>query len=208
MVDTYTRTAVGGSDIQVILEFPTLIVDGAPAILNMGSVVTVSYSVYRTKTPVFSLGQPLINGLGLGNKYVAGSLIGIMFDIEEISNFINEYVASNEDSISSDENLTGTIEITTSTYKEIHTVMKDDLTSFNIHCLMDDEYYGADRARRVIIYDAQFVTSGQVMSIDDIVTEYTTSFIARDIREQHRLTDDITSLSNGAQSYITASDLL
>jgi hypothetical protein len=79
----YAHTAVGGSDTHVVLEFPSL--GATNNFLYMGSLVTVSYSVHRDKTPVYNCGSPLVDGFAIGNKYVAGSMITTMFNEDELA---------------------------------------------------------------------------------------------------------------------------
>lgn len=197
----YQYNAVGGSDIQVVLEFPTILINGQPGILEMASAISVSYSVYRAKSNVYNMGQPILNGLAVGRKYVAGSIITVSWQIDEISNFINQYVNSN----------TANPQVTSdASYKDIRTVMRDDLTPFNIYFLMSDEYTGQAGASKIIVYGAQFINNGQVMSINDIITENTLSFIAQDVQEQQPLTQTNTYLNAGNTmgTAITASSLL
>jgi hypothetical protein len=179
---TTSIVPVGGSSTHIVLEFPN-----ERKFLYMGSVVSLSYSVYRDKTPVFALGQNTIRGFGIGNKYVAGSMVLNMFLDDEIATFINEVIGEREelllpDGFNKDQS-----------YKETHTYMRDDITSFNIHAIFSSEYHGD--ATKITIYDANFVNNGQVMSVDDIVTESTASFVAKDVREQHRIGDIITPVA-------------
>lgn len=203
MADQYKHTAVNGSDIQVILRFPDLLVNGEPGVLHLASVITVSYSVYREKAPVYNIGQPLLSGFGIGKKYVAGSLITVSFDTDEISDFINRYLESqeNKDFDRTDALLDG------GTYKKIHTMMRDDLSSFDMVFIMEDEMSGVGNAKEIILYDAQFINNGQVMSINDLITENTLSFIARDIREQRPFGTELESYTKNRIA-LTASQIL
>lgn len=191
---TSSIAPVGGSSTHIVLEFPH-----EKKFLYMGSVVSLSYSVYRDKTPVFALGQNTIRGFGIGNKYVAGSMVLNMFLDDEIATFINEVLGEKQtfllpDGFNKDQS-----------YKETHTYMRDDITSFNIHAIFASEYH--EDATKVTIYDANFVNNGQVMSVDDIVTESTASFVAKDLREQHRIGDRI-SLVTPSNPTVTGSQLI
>lgn len=205
MSENYIRSAVGGSDIQVILEFPDIKIKGEPGLIHLASAISISYSVYRSKQNVYNIGQPLLAGLAIGKKYVAGSIITVSFAKDQISEFINKYMEDQEDIPKNSQ-----LDIKDRSYegyRDIHTVMRDDLTSFNMIFMMEDEYYGI--GRQIKVYDAQFINNGQVMSINDIVTENTLSFIARDIREQHAYGAEIASLSVGSnRAFTTASSLL
>lgn len=212
---------------QVVLEFPYITIDGAPGVLHMASALTISYSVYRKKAPVYNLGQPILSGFSVGHKYVAGSLVTVAFDIDEISDFINRMVRyrqskfntyvddpdTTNNKIDRNKPVGSSFEVnlegrTRGTYKNVHTIMRDDLTEFNMHVIMEDEIYGPDRARKLIVYGCQFINNGQVMSIDDIVTENTLSFIARDVREQFDARDKLESIASGVGNITTASDVL
>jgi hypothetical protein len=169
-----------------VLEFPEV------GFIYMGSIVSLSYNVYRDKAPVFNCGNTTISGFAIGKKYVAGSIVNIIFTEDEIANFVKEYGVHysirNADTLSDFSRK----QAADQSLKEIHTFMKDDLTSFNIHCIFTSEYHA--EAKRVIIYGATFINNGQVMSIDDIITEGTVSFVAKDIKEQHDLSEEIESI--------------
>lgn len=212
--ENYQYIAVGGSDIQVALEFPTLSINGQAATFVMASAITVSYSVYRAKSNVYNMGQPLLSGLSVGKKYVAGSMITVSYQVDEISNFINQYVASQQQATTNSTGQVSTPQISIQnqsvadgSLKNIYSYMRDDLPPFNIHFTMTDEYNGMADASTIIVYGAQFINNGQVMSIEDIITENTLSFIARDVREQTPLGQDTRNIVVGTP-VITASSLL
>ena len=190
-IKPYTSIAVGGSNTHVVLEFPALA--GLNNYLYMGSLVTISYSVHRDKVPVFNCGSPLVDGFSIGNKFVAGSMVTTMFQDDELALFMEQYT----------KHFTGVVnrqqlsqQITersfSTTNKPVHTFMSDDLTSFNIHIIFASEYEEA--IRKLIVYDATFITSGRVMSIEDLVTETTFQYVARDIKEQYTSEEIIQSL--------------
>ena len=184
-----TYVTVGGPNAHVLLEFP-----GAGDFLYLGSILTLSYQVYRNKTPVFNCGDPVVDGFAIGNKYVAGTIITTMFVKDEITDFLR--LINKEGAYSGIEN---------QSLKRMHTYMKDDATSFNIHVIFTSEYTGD--LSRIIIYDATFINNGQVMSINDLITEQTASFVARDVREQHSLNQNFKNINS--KQYVTkASDLL
>lgn len=191
--------SVGGSSTHVVLEFPGI------GYLYMGSVVTISYSVYREKTPVFNLGNTNVDGFAIGKKYVAGSMVSSMFLKDELADFIERHsdIEALKNSDYSDflkKELSGGGNL-----KEVHNYMRDDLTSFNVHLIFTSEY--SSEARRIIIYGANFINNGQVSSINDIVTESTASFVAKDVKEQHDISSEISS-KIFKSPIITASQLL
>jgi len=172
------QRAIGGVNTHILLEFSRETKHGP--LLYLGSVMSLSYSVYRDKTPVFNCGSHLIDGFSIANKYVAGSLMTIMYEYDEFAEFLSGIELENrfKDNISFEyQNVKG--------IKEFHTYMRDDLLPFNIHAIFTNEYSG--ETREVVIYDATFINNGQVMSIQDIITENTLQYVARDISEQHSI---------------------
>jgi len=204
--DTLT---VSGANTHIILEFANQLNTNKqqgggkpkpPPFLYMGSAITFSYSVYRDKTPVFNCGSSIANGFAIGNKYVAGSLVTTMYEQDEFADLIayaekQAIITKNTKQLLSPyKNITG--------LKEYHTVMKDDLFSFNIHVIFTSEYHGD--IRRIIVYNATFINNSQVMSIHDLITETTISYVAVDVREQHSL--DSTTEQTSSEVIIKASD--
>lgn len=177
-----TFNTVGGAHTHVVLETANI-----PP-LYMGSLITLSYNVYRDKTPVFNCGNSVIDGFAIGNKYVAGSMITTMFTNDELADFMNKYSRYYEGVTTTN---------SSDTFKEIHTFMQDDLTEFTISIIFTSEY--SSDATRVVLYDANFISNGQVMSIDDVITETTHQFVARDIRPQHDIQDPITHVQTSTR---------
>jgi len=177
-----TLNAIGGVNTHIIMEL--LPMSGSSTSKNtakyayIGNMITASYSVYREKTPVFNCGATLIDGYAMGKKYVAGSLISIEGSMR---GFIEGLDKAKADSFS----LLG--------LTDSHTIMMDDIGEVNIHIIFSDEVTG--KHTRVIIYQATMVNNGQVVSVNDLLSEDTVSFIARDIRELHPLSDDFSGTS-------------
>lgn len=184
-----TLLPISGSSTHVILEFPF-----EQGFIYLGSLVSISYSTYRDKSPVFLCGNNSITGFAIGNKYVAGSMILNMFLEDELSIFINEKVRS----------VIGKRKLDTIN-KQLHSFVKDDLISFNISIIFTSEYH--QDASAVRIYGATFVNNGQVMSVEDLVTENTLSFVAQSIKEQHTLADGVFSFEQSPPS-LTGSQLI
>jgi len=175
------QRAVGGVSTHILLEFSqeTGVESGGDGtgLLYLGSVMSLSYSVYRDKTPVFNCGSHLIDGFSIANKYVAGSLITIMYEYDEFAEFMSLLNSGDDTTVEAYQNAVG--------IREFHTFMRDDLMPFNIHAIFTNEYTGS--TREIVIYDATFINNGQVMSIQDLITENTLQYVARDISEQHSI---------------------
>ena len=175
--------------------------------------MSFSFSVYREKTPVFNIGENVIDGFSINKKYVAGTMVNALLGKDEIAEFINQYQKfAKGQGLSKYQDLA-----TYSTYKaktesqqikKFHTFMKDDLTQFNVDVLFTSEY--TDDVSRITLYGCNFINNGQVMSVHDMISEYTMSFVARDMRELHDLSDQVQSqFDNQEQSrYETTTRLL
>jgi len=185
-IDRIQRT-VGGVSTHILLEFSQE--TGHGALLYLGSALSLSYSVYRDKTPVFNCGSHLIDGFSIANKYVAGSLMTVMYKYDEFAEFLKQL--KDDERMKSEAQKTASKNNITSEYqnavgiKEFHTFMRDDLMPFNIHAIFTSEY--GSETREIVIYDATFINNGQVMSIEDLITENTLQYVARDISEQHAI---------------------
>lgn len=159
------------------------------------------------------MGENVIDGFQINKKYVAGTMVNALLGKDEIAEFINQYSKFAKDSgLNKYQDLA-----TYSAYKaktesqqikKFHTFMKDDLTSFNVDVLFTQEY--TDDVSRITLYGCNFINNGQVMSVHDMISEYTMSFVARDMRELHDLSDQVqSSFDNQEQSrYETTTRLL
>lgn len=188
-----TIHSVGGTHTHIVIELQQ---EGSNVpFIYLGSAITISYSVHRDKVPVFNCGSSIADGFSLGNKYVAGSLITMMNDTDEFSSFMDSVEqAQSDDPYLTIENV-----------KRGHSFMRDDLVPFNIHLVFASEY--SPDLTRIIIYGATFINNGQVMSINDIITENTVSFVATEIDEQHNMSTPRTSHGTSA-AYIKATQLV
>ena len=178
---------VGGSTTHVLFNFPGY---GA---LHIGSIETISYSTYRDKTPVYNLGNININGFALGKRYIAGSLIKTLFIYDDLKQFLTRV----KDDIGLEQELNSIYQMTNDSFKTYHHLLIDDVMPFDIIILMASEY-GAYHVTEVI-YGCTFINTGQVHSINDMITQSTMSFIANDVRQTH------TGLESQTSSFIVPS---
>ena len=178
---------VGGSATHVLFNFPGY---GA---LHIGSIETISYSTYRDKTPVYNLGNININGFALGKRYIAGSLIKTLFIYDDLKQFLTRV----KDDIGLEQELNSIYQMTNDSFKTYHHLLIDDVMPFDIIILMASEY-GAYHVTEVI-YGCTFINTGQVHSINDMITQSTMSFIANDVRQTH------TGLESQTSSFIVPS---
>lgn len=159
------------------------------------------------------MGENIIDGFQINKKYVAGTMVNALLGKDEIAEFINQY-----QKFAKGADLQKYQELSTySAYKakteqqqikKFHTFMKDDLTSFNVDVLFTSEY--TNDVSRITLYGCNFINNGQVMSVHDMISEYTMSFVARDMRELHDLNDQVQQQFNNQQQsrYETTTRLL
>lgn len=192
--------SLGGSSTHVLINFHLINSDGdiVDIPVYFGTVITVSYSVYRNKASVFNMGNNLIDGFAIGNKYVAGSIIKGVFNNDDfnglLNNIKNGLLSIPVDKIASASNK-----------KVVHSLMKDDLLSCDINIIYTNEYTGAVKSE--VIYDATFINNGQVASINDIITETTLSYVARAVKTMESSDTPLGGMSN-TSTIKTATDLL
>lgn len=182
-----------GSQIHIILSFVDMPELGA---IYLGTCMQFSFSVYREKTPVFNMGENVIDGFQINKKYVAGSMVNALLGKDEIAEFINQYSkrAKSIDMQKYQELATYSAykaKTESQQIKKFHTFMKDDLTQFNVDVLFTSEY--TDDVSRITLYGCNFINNGQVMSVHDMISEYTMQFVAKDMRELHDLNDPVES---------------
>lgn len=163
--------SVGGDATHIIFNFPGY---GA---LYMGNMISLSYQSYRDKTPVYNLGSTNIDGFAIGKRYVAGSIIKTVFLHDDMTAFLQNIakelgIKHDVDSIT---------QLKLEKTRGYHHLMMDDILPFDIIIMLSSEY-GAFSVSEVI-YGATLINSGQVHSINDLITESTMSFVARDARQ-------------------------
>lgn len=158
---------ISGSSTHVVLEFPF-----EEGFIYLGSLVSISYSTYTDKSPVFVCGSNVIKGFAIGNRWVAGSMIINTCLEDEISSFLQSKI----------QQLHKTNKKVLSVQESLGTYAKDSLVSFNISIIFTTEFHPDSAVIR--LNGATFVNIGQVMSIEDLVTETSLSFVARTLEEQ------------------------
>ena len=208
--ETYSHIeSMSGADTMVIIEFPAF--EGGmyskPVYVKLNSVVSLSWSVYRAKTPVTPLGESLVSGFGLGHKTVAGHIIKTLTYKDELSAIVQYYSKVSLDYKNANyvENLGSKVSISLDskyeiTQKNFDSLMKDDLVPFNIHAYSISEYTG--HIIKDSIYGFTIINTGQVQSIENLITENTIAFVAKYIEQAQDVTNNHQSYPslNGVMS--------
>lgn len=184
LVQTYK--AIPGTIVKVLIEFPDYS-NGNSAVIELDDVMTLSYSVFRVKAPVVTLGQSGVGGYGLGVKTVAGTMIRSVFMTDAISEFQTKCYLMNQQQIQERlSNIDGKIPSGVP-LKDHLAFMKDDLAYFNIHMVSVTEETKSylDQTpfmRQEMIIGAMIINNGQTYSVEDLITETSFSFQAKAVR--------------------------
>jgi len=117
-----------------------------------GELATISYSIYRPTVPVRALGFKGPKGFTKGVRLVAGTLVFRVFDRHIIYQIYEEAFKNR--------------------------LLMDEMPPFHVTVVFSNEYGHASALR---ILGVTVVDEGQVMSIEDIYTEQTMRYLARDI---------------------------
>lgn len=183
-------TSFAGSDIVASITLPPEISDGKPIVI--GTLQTITYSTHRETSPVRTLGRINPVGFTSGARTIAGSLIFTVFDhnvVYDIQERILDYVLNGKSTKTPSDNDEG---YSLDTYKKLINVAGYNLSNLkNQHILMDEmppfdvtismrNEYG--NGGSLVIRGLTIVDEGQVMSIEDMITENTMSYMAMDIR--------------------------
>lgn len=141
-----------GTDTLVFILMP----GSKPVVL--GSITTVSYSVYRNKKPVINIGRTNINGVTRGSRIYAGTMIFTLIN----QHWLNE--------LKEQESLAW--------LNQYEDLKADELPLFDIMVVSANEY---GSYVSMFIYGIDFTDEAQTISVEDLFTENTFSFVARDI---------------------------
>jgi hypothetical protein len=163
-------------------EFPYTTYSGADILATMtmpdgemmvlGGLQTISYSIHRENTPVRLIGRAGPVSFVKGSRMIAGSMIFTVF---------NQYafyrLSCMEDRI-----------------KNGKYGLADMLPPFDITLSFNNEYGSQSKMR---IYGISIVDEGGTMSIDDLITEQTMTYIARGIQPLSPYTNVLRAESMG-----------
>lgn len=122
----------------------------------LGALTTISYSIFRNKKPVINIGRTNINGVTRGSRIFAGTMIFTLLNQHWLRD-LQEQIPW----------LKG--------YKELKV---DELPLFDIMLVSANEY---GNCVSMYIYGIDYTDEAQTLSVEDLFTENTFSFVARDI---------------------------
>ena len=124
--------------------------------IAIGSVTTISYSMFRTKKPVINIGRTSINGVTRGSRIYGGTMIFTIVNQHWLNNLAEELPWIGE----------------------ISGLKCDELPIFDILVASANEY---GSYISMYISGVDFTDEQQTLSIEDMFTENVFQFIARDL---------------------------
>jgi len=162
--DPFSDMSFSGADIHATIIIPKIGEDGFLTnqgdILELAELQTISYSMHRENSPIRTLGHVNTRGFVKGARTIAGSMIFTQF---------NEYVFYRIDAYR---------KILANT-KGFYAPLADMLPPFDVVFTMFNEY---GLSAKMKIYGITIVDEGTTMSIDDLITEQTYTYMARGIQ--------------------------
>lgn len=141
----------------------------------LGTLTTLSYSTYREKKPVNILGKINVNGYTRGVRTVAGTMIFTLIN----QHWVNELVKE------------------VKSLESFHSIKGDELPLFDIMLISANEYGSVVKG---FIYGVDIVGDGGIISVEDMFSENTINYVARDIDLLNDVNPLIHELSMRGQS--------
>ena len=154
---THTNVSFSGCDMVVSANMKTT--EGHVVSAVLGSVQTVSYSIYRKLSPILNIGNVNAKDYVGGPRTIAGSLVFTVFNQHWASELMDEFMEAEG-------------------YAAAKKILMDEVAPIDLTISMANEY-GVNS--RLAIYGVRLFSEGQVMSINDIYTENTYQYVALNI---------------------------
>lgn len=206
-----------GVDISAVVRLPAINGVTEDVVYQLGSIHTLSYSVYTAKSPVKSLGFRNIKSLPRGTRTVAGTMVFNQINqhpLDDIglSSILNDekgiltYSSGSETYVrNSIVNLPvagEAVDVIPPTISKRHMydfawdtrpfgqiIHPSELPPFDIILLFVNEI---GNIGKMIIYGVDLISEGSVLSVEDIYTEVTYQYQAKDIEYFHAVDWDQT----------------
>lgn len=161
LADPFSNMSFAGVDIQATMVLPRMGTDASSStgdFIELAELQTISYSVHRENSPIRTLGHTNARGFVKGSRTIAGSLIFTVF---------NEYAFYRIG------------EFKKALREQNYAPLGDMLPPFDVVLSFFNEY---GLAAKMKIYGITIVDEGQTMSVDDLITEQTYTYMARGIQ--------------------------
>ncbi len=159
--DPFSNMSFAGVDIQATMVLPRIgdqTSSDEGDFIELGELQTISYSIHRENSPVRTLGHVNPRGFVKGSRTIAGSLIFTVF---------NEYAFYRIK------------EFKKALLERNYAPLADMLPPFDIVLTFFNEYGLAAKMKN---FGVTIVDEGQTMSVDDLITEQTYTYMARGLQ--------------------------
>lgn len=185
---TFQNISFSGADAVATMIVPVIGEDGRVTsdgdVIELGELQTISYSIHRENSPIRTLGHVNPRGFIKGGRTIAGSLIFTVF---------NEYAFYR-----------------IKKYRELlarrngfFAPLADMLPPFDIVVSFFNEY---GQSAKMKIFGITIIDEGQSVSIDDLITEQTYTYMARGIQPLIKL-DALSEIDSTRDPAIVQRDI-
>ncbi len=152
-----SNTSFSGCDMVVDAQ---IWIDGEKYVSTvMGSLATVSYSIFQQKFPINAIGNVNAKDYVMGPRTIAGSLVFIVFNQHWATELLRQFAEAMG-------------------WPSSKKVLIDEIAPIDLTISMCNEY---GYRSRLAIYGVRLFSEGQVMSINDMYTENTYQYVALNI---------------------------
>jgi hypothetical protein len=160
-----------GQDADVYMYLPSSDPDGQSGLIYVDSIQTISVSTFRDKSPVRALGYANVKGHTRGVRTIAGSMIFAVLNTHPLRKLINRLVPYD-------------YEWSFDRYSHVapagsNNMFPDMIPPFNVMIVYKNELGSAAMLQLIGI---DLTNDGLVTSIEDLLTEKTVQYRARDLR--------------------------
>ena len=152
--------------------------------VELANIQTITFSIHREKFPVRSLGNTHAKAHTRGPRTIAGSIIFTVFNQEVLGEFLG----------------LSQVEVNAG---QLLPITVDQIPPFHVVLLFASEL---NYLSTMAIYNIDIINEGQVMSIEDLITENTCQYLATHIEPMRPIADK--SMSNISFKGTTFRDLL
>jgi hypothetical protein len=149
-----TNTSYSGTDVVPVVRMKG-------SIFTLGNVQTISISTFREKEPVRVLGKSYVKSYTAGPRTIAGTITFTLFNRDplwDILRYLKEETKTHSD--------------------RYHSPLGDQMPPIDIILWFSNEY---GRKSLQTLYGVEFTQEGQVHSVNDIYSEKTIQYVARDM---------------------------
>jgi hypothetical protein len=197
-VSEYTRSYNSFSGVDIKATFGGKVI---------GELQGVSYSVTREKAPIYTMGSADPRSFSRGKRGIAGTLVFTVFDrsalLESFRNMsdksgwffahdtdVNKHNAEEEKGAQVSQDINTDNSWQAAWYP-------DQIPPFDIVLTAANEY---GQVAQMSIRGAEILNEGSGMSIDDIVTEQSMTFVAREVQPWRASNSDVSSSKTWADT--------